>query len=274
MGLRCLFGHEFEGREVERDRREDGAEVVVAYRTVETCARCGRRRVVSENKEIKPLRTGEEPTPAAGAATDESGSPPASAPASASAPDAGVEATTSGDDGADAASPPETAPPDASPAPEPTDASDDAAIILDDTTPSTDAGESATADTETTDTTDADDTPAAGEPSEAAAWPAADADDDGFDAETPTSGGPTVSTGADPAPWPDEGTVERDRNGTRFVRPEPVDGDVDGATELHCPNCATAHAAASSSLRPGDVCPDCRKGYLAERAAESPGRNA
>ena len=274
MGLRCLFGHEFEGREVERDRREDGAEVVVAYRTVETCARCGRRRVVSENKEIKPLRTGEEPasTPAAEASTGESGSPPAPAPAS--APDAGVESTTtSGDDGADAASPPETAPPDASPAPEPTDASDDAAIILDDTTPSADADESA-ADTEAADTSDADDTPAAGEAGEAAAWPAADADDDGFDAETPTPGGPTASTGADPAPWPDEGTVERDRNGTRFVRPESADGDVDGATELHCPNCATAHAAASSSLRPGDVCPDCRKGYLAERAAESPGRNA
>jgi len=57
MGIRCLFGHDFGGREVERDRREDGDEVVVAYRTVETCERCGSRRVVSENKEIKPIRS-------------------------------------------------------------------------------------------------------------------------------------------------------------------------------------------------------------------------
>ncbi len=308
MGLRCLLGHEFGGREVERDRREDGEEVVVAYRTVETCERCGRRRVVSENKEVKPLRTenGEtsgsdpEPAPAAGPRADEAQSTRGRAgetrPAGRDpAPDADAP-----DAAADVGSPPEPAAADASVATEsttaarttphadtadaaPSDASDEAAIILDDVP--ADDGESAAA-RDATDAGDAsaDDTPSAAgwpatddatddDPHETGGvWPAADGTgDEGFDAETPSPGGPTTETGADPTPWPDEGSVERDRNGTRFVRPEPPEGDVDGETELHCPNCATAHAAGQSSLRPGDVCPDCRKGYLAEREA---GRNA
>ena len=36
MGLRCLLGHEYANREVEREREERGNEVVVTYRTVET----------------------------------------------------------------------------------------------------------------------------------------------------------------------------------------------------------------------------------------------
>ena len=43
MGLRCLLGHEYANREVEREREERGNEVVVTYRTVETCDRCGER---------------------------------------------------------------------------------------------------------------------------------------------------------------------------------------------------------------------------------------
>lgn len=312
MGIRCLLGHDFGGREVERDRREAGDEVVVAYRTVETCERCGSRRVVSENKEIKPLTSPGEATEAA---------PQESAPAT-GAPSGAQGAVTATADGAER---PES---DSSETVAAStggggvaDATDDAAIILDDTPSSGDAEADAS-----TETPDADVDAAAGTPdtpspapdldavvesesetelldddestdedltvvddgetelldddgdetNDVDSWPAADDDaDDGFNAGSPTSGGPTVAAddgdGA-PAPWPEEESVERDSNGTKFVRPETETPDRGAVTEFHCPNCAATHATASSSLRSGDVCPDCRKGYLAERQAE--GRNA
>jgi hypothetical protein len=273
MGLRCLLGHEFGGREVERDRREDGDEVVVAYRTVETCERCGTRRVVSENKEIKPLRSARDD-----GAPEPADSPEATAPeqdpearvevpasgggAAAAAPDDGPARTTPDAD-ADATDGPASTSVDLSDASrEVADASDDAAIILDDAADvgGPGDGESDVGDDESDDETAATDDEA---------WPDAPAtdEDDGFDAETPTA---SADDGG--AAWPTarEDGAERDSNGTRFVRPASGGDDAEGETEFHCPNCGGAHPAASSSLRPGDVCPDCRKGYLAERT----GRNA
>jgi predicted RNA-binding Zn-ribbon protein involved in translation (DUF1610 family) len=298
MGIRCLFGHDFGGREVERDRREDGDEVVVAYRTVETCERCGSRRVVSENKEIKPLESGRdeadrEPTRAE-TGPEQTTPDPDAAPVEQSAasarpetPDPQTEET--GDGTAETVT-------------APADASEDAAIIIDDAPPDPgDAGtESVDGDPDDADpaTVDADgasapdlDAAVASEPEtellgggadaeaeaspadegapadDTAAWPDAATEDDGFDAESPTEGGPTVSTDADgsPAPWPDESGVERDRNGTKFVRPEAETPDRDAETEFHCPNCGATRPSSASSLRSGDVCPECRKGYLAER---------
>lgn len=55
MGLRCLLGHDFGEPETEREREEEGNEVVVAVREVKTCKTCGETRVVSENKEIKSI---------------------------------------------------------------------------------------------------------------------------------------------------------------------------------------------------------------------------
>ncbi|WP_430504176.1 DUF7093 family protein [Haloparvum sp. PAK95] len=55
MGLRCLLGHNFGEPEVERDREEDGNEVVITVREVKECTRCGDQQVVSENKEITSL---------------------------------------------------------------------------------------------------------------------------------------------------------------------------------------------------------------------------
>jgi ssDNA-binding Zn-finger/Zn-ribbon topoisomerase 1 len=283
MGLRCLLGHEFGGREVERDRREDGDEVVVAYRTVETCERCGTRRVVSENKEIKPLRSARDDAPEPADEQVDPATGPESESESESESRVEVPATPGGgaaEDDADVA----TSDTDAGAADAPTagvdlsdasrevaDASDDAAIILDD---ATDVGDDGPTD-------------GASEADDERAWPetaGGDEDeteteaDDGFDAETPTPGGPTVSVDDDTgdaggaAAWPNETEdgVERDSNGTRFVRPASGGDDPEGETEFHCPNCGGARPAASSSLRPGDVCPDCRKGYLAERT----GRNA
>jgi hypothetical protein len=55
MGLRCLLGHDFGEPETERQRNEEGSEVVVTVREVKTCQTCGETRVVSENKEIKSI---------------------------------------------------------------------------------------------------------------------------------------------------------------------------------------------------------------------------
>lgn len=60
MGLRCLLGHDFGEAEVEREREENGDEMVVTIREVKTCQRCGTERVISENKEVTSIRTAEE----------------------------------------------------------------------------------------------------------------------------------------------------------------------------------------------------------------------
>jgi hypothetical protein len=61
MGLKCrLLGHEYGDPEIEREREENGDEVVVSIRELQVCARCGKEMVVSENKEVTSIRTPEE----------------------------------------------------------------------------------------------------------------------------------------------------------------------------------------------------------------------
>lgn len=55
MGLKCLLGHDFTEPEVEREREEDGDEVVITVREVKTCRRCEERQIVTENKEVTSL---------------------------------------------------------------------------------------------------------------------------------------------------------------------------------------------------------------------------
>ncbi|SDY01272.1 DUF7093 family protein [Halopenitus persicus] len=55
MGLRCLLGHDFGEPELEREREEEGEQVVVTVREVKRCDRCGESQVVSENTEVTSL---------------------------------------------------------------------------------------------------------------------------------------------------------------------------------------------------------------------------
>jgi len=58
MSFKCsVFGHRYGDPEVERDREEQGSEVVITIKESETCKRCGETRVVSENKEVTTLET-------------------------------------------------------------------------------------------------------------------------------------------------------------------------------------------------------------------------
>ena len=56
MSIKCsLLGHSFDETTVERERSEEGTEVVITITEMETCSRCGETRVVSENKEVTTL---------------------------------------------------------------------------------------------------------------------------------------------------------------------------------------------------------------------------
>ena len=55
MGLRCLLGHDFDEPELQREREEDGNEVVTTVTEVKTCARCGETQIVSENTEVTTI---------------------------------------------------------------------------------------------------------------------------------------------------------------------------------------------------------------------------
>jgi ribosomal protein S27AE len=53
MGLKCsVLGHSFEPADFEREREEQGSEVVTVVREIERCVRCGEQRVVSESTEV------------------------------------------------------------------------------------------------------------------------------------------------------------------------------------------------------------------------------
>ncbi|WP_248895236.1 DUF7093 family protein [Haloplanus halobius] len=308
MGLRCLLGHEYANREVEREREERGNEVVVTYRTVETCDRCGERRTVSENKEVRPVRTSEEesvstglggggvtPDPGDGspdetAAADAESDTPGDATADAPSPDATADAAQSPDAVTASETDPVAAEGDA---PVETDDGVDDAIILDDSDdaePERSRGEwpdadvedaEAAADTaETAPSADADTVDdGATVVSDDDDWPTPDGTDEGFDAEAADGTPADVDFGGGLAPE-SAGDAEADTAATngaaadgqaagkQFVAAETVErvgDDSAGETEFFCPNCEYVRTAGESSMRAGDICPECHEGYIAER---------
>ena len=320
MGLRCLLGHDFGEPEVEREREEEGNEMVATIREVKTCRRCGERQVVSENKEVTSIRSAEE----VGLDEEESDPEP-------------THPAVDEDDAMDEEFDP------------PADADEDDGVILDEEPPERDPGTWPDHDGEATPTVDADagaddaefiDAEAAADDEEDLAWPEHEdpngaAADDAADADGPT-------------PWPehegeDEGykagpaSEAGDDHGVTFgsgFTPETANGDGDGdvseathgaggggaagvaaeaesepetrregfdaefvggpdtstdageefaraesesveletemegvPTEYFCPNCGYTREGTGSSMRAGDICPECRKGYMAEREA-------
>jgi hypothetical protein len=74
------------------------------------------------------------------------------------------------------------------------------------------------------------------------------------------AGEPSVA-GVDSAP--DAGS---DDGFVRAAEPEASEPDVpDNRIEFYCPNCGYAQTAGVSSMRAGDICPECKRGYIAER---------
>ena len=321
MSLRCsLLGHTYGETELEREREEQGSEVVVTVREFEECERCGNQNVVSENKEVTALRS---PAPDLESAESEADAGTDS--------DAGVapgtgevadEAISAGGDDAEIL----TDSPDDGRASEPDDvtigttssgetetgttdsgtsdvtaeaasaddyesqsAADDDGVILDDDDASSDDGERRPGEWPAADTPDPSDADEGG----FTEWPDVGREDEGFDAE-PGGGSADVEFGGGLTP---ESAPEVDGNETEEVefvnaegdalrareaedsKPELSSGisagaeapslsgpagDVDVDAEFVCPECDYRASVAGSSLRAGDICPECGRGYLAQ----------
>lgn len=268
MSLRCsLLGHEYGESEIEREREERGDEVVISVTELERCTRCGNARTISENTEVTqrstPDRPRSDPEPAldAGRSGREPNGPPGGP-----APE---RDTTR-----------ETAEPGTSIGPDTNaDLVDDAEILEPEPTdeprsepegwPEGDQSEAKTGSQETA------------RDAGTAEWPNVEGDDEGFGASTPDGERPDVEFGggltprsADQGAEVLEGTTARSEGDTdadaEFVRagaslaPDRT-AETDGETEMFCPNCNSSALDKRDSLRAGDICPICHRGYLAER---------
>ncbi|SNZ17465.1 hypothetical protein SAMN06269185_3032 [Natronoarchaeum philippinense] len=293
MGLRCsLLGHSFGDSEVEREREEQGSEVVVTIREEQTCSRCGKTKLVSENKEVTSMATREStPDTSGGSSTDDANetaaggaNEDADATGGFGADDGSAEEAAVAGDGRDAeiidGGPDDSVPEatreaasvteedESATASEPASGDDDA-VILDES-----EDEQEPKEREHGEWPDADDTrQRSGGDGPPAEWPDADGEDEGYDAE-PAGGEPAdVEFGGGLKP---EAGGDADADGqmvggdTGFTSadaaPSPVEADREReATEYVCPECGHTAAGNGSSLRAGDICPECRRGYLAER---------
>lgn len=266
MSLRCsLLGHEYGESEIERDREERGDEVVISVTELERCKRCGNARIISENTEVTQRsprsaprtnvnagepdsrtqrETGEsvdETRPAATASSPDAGSNP------------GLGADLDSDPGAEDA---EILDAEASE----DDSPREPGAWPEHDEPAVDEGAAAAGTTE---------------------WPSVEGEDEGFDASVPDGEPTDVEFGGGLTPQSvDQGaeilegvTSSGEREGNadaEFVRagasPAPDRStDVEGKTEIYCPNCDTSDLDERDSLRAGDICPVCHRGYLAER---------
>jgi hypothetical protein len=317
MSLRCsLLGHDYGDAEIEREREEQGSEVVVTVREFEECDRCGSRSVISENKEVTAL---DSPAPDLESAesselVDSSGG--ADSPAQSNSAGAGAGVAAEGDDAEimtdateseqseasrDADAPSQSAESsDAGASSESAAATagshgetgqsaadDDGVILTDDGNETTGRQPGEWPEAETTHPAEADE-------GDHTPWPEVGQEDEGFDAE-PGGGSADVEFGGGLTPE-SAPEVEDDEEEVEFVNadgdrlkardagrsdPQPElssgisagadapslsgpadDPDVDA--EFVCPECDYREGVAGSSLRAGDICPECSKGYLAQ----------
>ncbi|USZ69354.1 oxidoreductase [Halorussus salilacus] len=291
MSLRCsLLGHTYGEAEIEREREEQGSEVVVTVREFEECARCGNRNVVSENKEVTAIETpGRERGESAG---EDAGAGGASAEAGGAT--AGGAGATVGSAGADDRGSARAASPGMeNDFEQPRSAEEDDGVILDDD------GDDASDDPgrEPGEWPDADSTHPAEVEGESAPseWPDVGTEDEGFDARPGSGGDADVEFGGgltpESAPEVDEeddevefvnadgDTLRASEGGASaggadlsagftssgsVPAPDGPADDHDVDAEFVCPECGHREGVAGSSLRAGDICPECRRGYLAQ----------
>lgn len=243
MGLRCLIGHEYGDPQTSRDRRQRGSEVVVTVEEYRECTRCGHRRIISENKEV----TAEPPAePDSGSAAEVAWSPPA---ADAEPDDDPVGSEVGAID-------------------EPLTADEDDGIILEDdpVTPPRSYGQWPETDLSEGDDLDADHDP----------WP--EAEDDapveagegaGTEGEQPTDTDESAAGGGSPAAG--DASAETAPSTVSEASAEPSTPTLPpnpSEAELVCPGCGETWPSVNASLRPGDICPECRDGYLEERVIQ------
>jgi hypothetical protein len=241
MGVKCsLLGHDYGDSEVERERDEEGNEVVRTAKRVERCQSCGHTRTISANTEVTALEAAagvvREPDGTVVAATDGSTMAEEIAGNAVIEPTGGTERTP---DTHETAEPPE---------------SDG---IESNGGSESDGGEPIeTLAIDRIDHIERDSEPprAARAPGE---WPAEpDTAADGRGSSVGDAEAAIDWSGSD-TPAADDGADdgEETANGKRRTR-QP--GDT-----LSCGSCGFATPIADSPLRAGDICPGCGTGYLA-----------
>jgi DNA-directed RNA polymerase subunit RPC12/RpoP len=255
MGLKCsILGHRFEETEVERDREEQGSEVVTTIRELETCTRCGERQVVSENKEVTTLATPEEPT---GSSSDDA---PADDDGEATAESTGEEPTeASSDEPVDSAEIVEETTTATIPDAETATEEPDESVTPAETSAPTEQPESDTTD-DAVILDDEDDAVPERDPGE---WP-----------EEPEE---RLQSPEDAADWPESGrepAAEADFETPLLqeddsARPaSEADVTVPEGT-YRCDECGFTTDVEASSLRRGDFCPECHRGTLIHEVDEA-----
>jgi len=240
MSLKCsILGCRWGETDVEREREEDGSEVVITIRETKTCTRCGDVRVVSENKEVTTMET------AADIVADdlEEGRQ--------SREPAGTDAVADEAGGA----PPDEQPP-----------ADDAGTAI----PDAESEEPVTA-------TETDDVASTGTPPAELEDDAVILDDDEGEGEIDhRTGEATVEETEErqPGEWPAEPDDGQEEPAEPVVEEDPTGFATVGSAvtvpegEFYCPECGYATEVEDSSLREGDYCPECHRGSLEHRPEE------
>lgn len=283
MGIKCsLFGHAFGETSVERDREEQGSEVVITIRELQTCTRCGERRVVSENKEVTTLETPDdiEVDDEPAESVDHSSVAPTIDDAEADAETTGADVESAGIESTDVEPADEQAQA-ADSASDPVDAETVDGEAIDEEPPVTD-------DAEILDDEDDEDEPER-EPGQ---WPQ-EADEGDDEHEEPTDAA-FNQFGYDDT----EETVDDEKTDAEFIdsddepaesapQPQtnewPSEEEIDAASEPEsagpgavtvpegsfvCEGCGFSTPVESSSLREGDFCPECHKETLVQVRGE------
>ncbi|MFB6228760.1 MAG: hypothetical protein ABEH88_09420 [Halobacteriales archaeon] len=304
MGLRCtVMGHDYgESQRTER-REERGDEMVVTVREYRECRRCSHQKTMSENTEVRSGGTDDAAdAEGIGETADTTGRPAGSrgqGDPTGTAPDSTTDAAVdhgvtpneeagggSFDTGTVDTTPEKTADGDDEAA-----VAEDDGIILEDNTDDgspEDESDGGRGPGEWPDSAKENPETARGEGNDSGTggdWPTPDVEDQGYDAK-PTSadsdddvefvsdladesGASTTgestseetTTGGDSSPQSGATSgIERADSDPAARQPPPSSTAV-----LSCPQCGHTRPSRASSLRPGDICPECGDGYLAER---------
>ncbi|MFC7074005.1 hypothetical protein ACFQJ7_02380 [Halovenus rubra] len=269
MSYKCsIFGHKYADSEVERERQEDGNEVIITVRETESCKRCEETRVVSENKEVTTLETAADIVGTDIEDDNESPEPTANSDvASPSSPSETGQESTVTDTGDTTQHTQGTG----ATVSEEIDPEEDDAVILEQESDDEDDEdrepgewpEESTGD----DNSDEDDTD----------WPEESTEDhnsDEDDTDWPEESTEDDNGDEEDIDWPEESTGSGDPDWElpTDIEPHPeTEGPTRGSGsetltipegEFFCSECEFTTSVESSSLRAGDFCPECHKGTL------------
>lgn len=259
MGLTCsVLGHQYGDRERIEEQDRQGSEEIIAVREVKTCVRCGEELVVSESKEVLAVPgeedAGQEPEePVTDTIPD---AEPSSEPSPPPEPQTSTEAESAEEDDGVILSDDGEREPGAWPPME--DESDE-----EEASPPED-GEADWPELEVEEAASTEDQ------SDPDPWPEVTEEDEGYDAVAGDIDPELAEQVIEAAPSGQEEVVEAEETDAGFVRASPIGSPADPDesdvnTEFYCPRCDWGAESLSTSVRRGDICPECRTGYIAER---------